>query len=120
MRVFMAVLRAIFAALCGFAFFLWMIFVTAVVVPVVVVGTVVLGAVFIVACAAFLWWAFTGNPGALRGFIMFSLMGGAPFAAFALVRHIVIEIMRARAPKDAPFSIEPRTSGNLLTAERDR
>jgi hypothetical protein len=34
---------------------------------------------------------------------MACLFGGAPFGAFALVRHICIEIGRARRPKDAPF-----------------
>lgn len=103
LRAINAVLRAVLATIGGMLLFVWMVLFTVFVVPAVVLFVVVMGALLIVACAGLAFWVFTGDPNALRGFFMACLFGGAPFGAFALVRHICIEIGRARKPKDAPF-----------------
>ena len=113
LRLTSAVLRTVLATIGGMLMFVWMVLFAVFVVPAVVLFVLVMGALLIVACAGLAFWVLTGDPNALRGFFMACLFGGAPFGAFALVRHIFIEIGRARRPKDVPFVELPE-----ITVER--
>ena len=102
-RAISEVLRAALATLAGMAVFFMAIVMAVFVIPALALITVALGALLLASCFALTFWMFTRDPNALRGFWMFSLMGAAPFGLVALLRHIVVEILRARTPRDAPF-----------------